>query len=308
MTRLGMHSMLLCVLCLRACFVSVCRCFLLPQARSCLPVHLTTVLGVPPSCMMPGFLCWMCARRRCLRPCVCYPCVKVMQDLVLIQHTGADSSKSKSSLASRLSKRCSWSHSLHCTSLVFSAAAIVVVVVLGLFPRYDERLASLEARSAVETEISAYFNNLDLRRWNDALLFFAPTYYSDYDIDGGFPERVNRSQNWLAWPCFLEGFNTTLHQIGNVVVTLGQSVDADIVLKGTATHNYNGELWTTGGIYHMSMRKANSRYELTRIRYRQHWHEGDETRLMLLALNAAWSKNEEFCLAHGGTKPQPPLA
>ena len=232
-----------------------------------------------------------------------------MQDLELIQHTGAGSSNSISSLASRLSKRCSCSHSRQRTGLGLSAAAIVVVVVLGLFRRDDERLASLEARSAVETEISAYFNNLDLRRWNDALLFFAPTYYSDYDIDGGFPQRVNRSQNWLVWPCFLDGFNTTLHQIGNLVVTLGQSVtDADIVLKGTATHNYNGELWTTAGIYHMSMRKASSRYELTRIQYRQHWHHGDETRLMLLALNAAWSKNEEFCIAHGGRKPAPPLS
>jgi len=200
-------------------------------------------------------------------------------------------------------------------SLLVSAGLLGIGIAVGVsiyprptFPRFDERLASLEARSAIETEISAYFNNLDLRRWSDALLFFAPTYYSDYDIDGGFPERVNRSQNWLVWPCFLDGFNTTLHQIGNLVVTLGQGVDADIVLKGTATHNYNGELWTTAGIYHMSMRKANSRYELTRIKYRQHWHEGDEARLMLLALNAAWSKNEEFCLAHGGTKPEPPRA
>ena len=190
-----------------------------------------------------------------------------------------------------------------------------------------------DLRVTVAQGIRAYFNNLDLHNWDDAMDFFEPIYFSDYDIEGAKPQWINRTTNWLVWPCFLAGFNSTHHQLGNVVVNISSPTNPDspsgplcfsssamsgtntssvahVVLKGTATHNCNNSLWVTAGIYHMQLRasSSNSLYRLFKITYTQHWTTGDEQTLSLLAANAAWAQNSAFCAAHGGVKPKPPLS
>jgi hypothetical protein len=167
-----------------------------------------------------------------------------------------------------------------------------------------------DPRLTVAQRINGYFNNLDLRQWDSAMDFFEETYFSDYDIEGATPMTLNRDTNWLVWPCFLEGFNTTHHQLGNTVVDFAgvnpttDGAVAHVTSKVTATHNYNGSLWKTAGIYDMELRRySEGPYRLFTIKYRQHWATGDETTLSQLALTAAWDKNSAFCSAHGGTKP-----
>ena len=197
--------------------------------------------------------------------------------------------------------------------------------------RAQVRDVAPDVRVTVAQRIEAYFNALDLRTWDAAMDFFEPTYYSNYDIEGAKPQMLDRTVNWLVWPCFLAGFNSTHHQLGNVVVTLddvgdagggdGDAAgkrpmpDASVVLKGTATHNYKSELWQTAGIYRMKLRvngggsdvsSGAGVYRLYEIAYTQHWAVGDEATLSLLALNAAWDENAAFCTAHGGHKPPPP--
>jgi hypothetical protein len=169
---------------------------------------------------------------------------------------------------------------------------------------------TVDLRLTVAQRINDYFNNLDLRQWNSALDFFEETYFSDYNIEGATPMTLNREINWLVWPCFLEGFNTTHHQLGNTVVDFA-GVDpatdgavAHVNVKGTATHNYNGSLWQTAGIYEMALRRhSEGPYRLFSIKYNQHWATGDEATLSQLAKAAAWDRNSAFCSAHGGTKP-----
>jgi hypothetical protein len=168
----------------------------------------------------------------------------------------------------------------------------------------------VDSRLTVAQLASGYFNNLDLRQWNLTLDFFEDTYVSDYNIEGATPMTLNREINWLVWPCFLAGFNTTHHQLGNIVVDFA-GVDpataaavANLTAKVTATHNFDGSLWRTAGIYDMRLRRhADGPFRLFYIKYRQHWMTGDETTLSRLAKIAAWEKNGAFCAAHGGTKP-----
>jgi hypothetical protein len=150
-----------------------------------------------------------------------------------------------------------------------STAALLITsfVALGLsiaslsISYFATTKTAVDPRLTVAQRVSGYFNNLDLRQWNLTLDFFEDTYFSDYNIEGATPMTLNRAHNWLVWPCFLDGFNTTHHQIGNIVVDFGR-VDpatdgavANITLKGTATHNYNGQLWQTAGIYNMCLRR-----------------------------------------------------
>jgi hypothetical protein len=199
-----------------------------------------------------------------------------------------------------------------------STAALLITsfVALGLsiaslsISYFATTKTAVDPRLTVAQRVSGYFNNLDLRQWNLTLDFFEDTYFSDYNIEGATPMTLNRAHNWLVWPCFLDGFNTTHHQIGNIVVDFGR-VDpatdgavANITLKGTATHNYNGQLWQTAGIYNMCLRRhGKGPFRLFYIKYRQHWMTGNATTLSRLAIIAAWEKNSAFCAAHGGTKP-----
>ena len=228
-----------------------------------------------------------------------------------------------------------------CAAVTLSIAALGMAVMLlsdhaslAAKQRAQARDVTPDVRVTVAQRIEAYFNALDLRTWDAAMDFFEPTYFSNYDIEGAKPQMLDRTINWLVWPCFLAGFTSTQHQLGNVVVTLGDvgdagggdgdaagerpMPDASVVLKGTATHNYESELWQTAGIYRMKLRvngggggggdvsRGDGVYRLYNISYTQHWAVGNETTLSLLARNAAWDENAAFCTAHGGHKPPPP--
>jgi hypothetical protein len=222
-----------------------------------------------------------------------------------------------------------------CAAVAMSMAALGMAVVLlsdheslAAQQLAQARDVAPDVRVTVAQRIEAYFNALDLRTWDAAMDFFEPTYYSNYNIEGAKPQMLDRTINWLVWPCFLAGFNSTHHQLGNVVVTLDDvgdagggdgderpMPDASVVLKGTATHNYESELWQTAGIYRMKLRVnggggdvsiGDGLYRLYNISYTQHWAVGDEATLSLLARNAAWDENAAFCTAHGGHKPPPP--
>ena len=196
-----------------------------------------------------------------------------------------------------------------------AALLITSLVALGLsvaslsVSYFATTTTAMDPRLTVAQRVSGYFNNLDLRRFDLTLDFFEDTYVSDYNIEGATPMKLNREINWLVWTCYLEGFNTTHHQLGNYVVDFAgvepatEGAVANVTAKVTATHNFNGQLWRTAGIYDMSLRNRNGPFRLSYIKYRQHWMTGDETTLSRLAKIAAWEKNSAFCAAHGGTKP-----
>ena len=203
-------------------------------------------------------------------------------------------------------------HNMYCRA----ALLITSFVALGLSisSLFAVTTTAVDLRLTVAQRTSSYFNNLDLRQWNLTLDFFEDTYFSDYNIEGATPMTLNRKINWLTWKCFLAGFNTTHHQLGNIVVDFAEGVTPDgsstviaanVTAKGTATHNFNGQLWRTAGMYNIRLRRhANGGpFRLFYIKYRQHWATGDETALSRFAKIAAWEKNSAFCKSRGFPKP-----
>ena len=194
--------------------------------------------------------------------------------------------------------------------LITSFVALGLSIASLLVSSFAMTTTAVDPRLTVAQRTSGYFNNLDLQQWDLTLDFFEDTYFTDYNIEGAKPMTLNRDTNWLVWPCFLEGFNTTHHQLGNIVVDFAgvnpatDGAVANLTAKVTATHNFNGRLWRTAGIYDMCLRRhADGNFRLFYIKYRQHWMTGDEQTLSRLAKIAAWEKNSAFCAAHGGTKP-----
>ncbi len=103
------------------------------------------------------------------------------------------------------------------------------------------------------------FVNTDHRNWEQVEALFDDEVLLDYSSMSGSPAAtLTPNQITTAWKGILPGFESTHHQIGNILSeTSGNK--AHVFCYGTATHfltDDNGNIWTVVGSYDFDLRKT----------------------------------------------------
>ena len=165
----------------------------------------------------------------------------------------------------------------------------MLIVLLTKCQTVKENTYNMNDTINIQESINKLFVNSDTRNWQGVENQFASKVLLDYKSMTGNPAvEISPSDITSSWKTVLPGFTETHHQIGNFIV----KVDGDrahVFCYGTATHyleNKNGNVWTVVGSYDFDLKKVDSVWKITVMKFNYKYQEGN-TQLVKQAIENA---------------------
>jgi SnoaL-like domain len=132
----------------------------------------------------------------------------------------------------------------------------------------------------VQDIVIRYGRFIDDRDWAGLASIVADTIDLDFtSLWGGAPEKVSGADLVARWRAMSEGLDTTQHLITGILPTIeGDTVTA--VANLVAVHRRDGApgdpLWTVGGTYRFSLRRADRSWVIDGLSLRVAWVTGNQ--------------------------------
>ncbi|MEM6718886.1 MAG: nuclear transport factor 2 family protein [Bacteroidota bacterium] len=134
--------------------------------------------------------------------------------------------------------------------------------------------------TAIQETVIKMFVNSDQRNWSGVEAQFASKVILDYASMTGNPAAaVTPTEITTGWKTVLPGFDSTHHQLGNILVE-EKGTKAHVFCYGTATHyleNENGNIWTVVGSYDFDLEKIDNQWKILSMKFNFKYQDGNTT-------------------------------
>lgn len=132
--------------------------------------------------------------------------------------------------------------------------------------------------NTVNTRVTKLFVATDNRNWQEVEDSFANKVRLDYSSMNGNPAlELTPNQITTAWKGILPGFESTHHQLGNLISEVNADT-AKVFCYGTATHyltDEKGNIWTVVGSYNFDLKKVNNQWKITSMKFNFKYQDGN---------------------------------
>lgn len=138
----------------------------------------------------------------------------------------------------------------------------------------------------LEQLITEVFMATDAHEWETLKKCFTTPFTLDYEsMSDQPPSKLTPNQLVESWSNLMPGFDSTHHQIGNIVIT---KVDSGfhVTCYGTATHyiqDATPQTWSVYGTYEFDICAENQVLQIERMKFRYKFQTGN-TNLPTLAI------------------------
>ncbi|MNM19545.1 hypothetical protein D3C81_298550 [compost metagenome] len=143
--------------------------------------------------------------------------------------------------------------------------------------------------TTAEDTVVELFVAVDSRDWDGVRKCLADQVLLDYSSMNGQPPAVLSANDIIdSWGNVLPGFNSTHHQLGNMLVRANPS-EASLFCYGTATHyleHESGNVWTVVGSYDFDLKEMNGGWRIVKMKFNFKYQDGN-TELPALAVEKA---------------------
>ncbi|MBI9071944.1 MAG: nuclear transport factor 2 family protein [Melioribacteraceae bacterium] len=150
-----------------------------------------------------------------------------------------------------------------------------------------------------ELVLNKTINNLfiytDNREWKKLKEVFTEKVFVDYtSITGGESSTIHLEELITSWKSLFSGFDSTHHQIGNILIDIYTETSAHTSCYGMLSHFIKecegGEIWKVYGSYDFHLVKIEGHWKINRLIFNFKFQEGN-TVLPKIAANNVKSKN-----------------
>ncbi|MEM9075908.1 MAG: nuclear transport factor 2 family protein [Bacteroidota bacterium] len=153
-------------------------------------------------------------------------------------------------------------------------------IVIGVFTLLSLTLNAQHMKSPKDVVVGLFVAT-DERDWDTVLESFNPKVLLDYSSMTGNPAtELNPEAIVTAWKGILPGFESTHHQIGNIL----ELIDGDkatVLCYGTATHyltDESGNIWTVVGAYHFGVvQDSDENWKISKMKFNFKYQDGNTT-------------------------------
>ncbi|WP_084065250.1 nuclear transport factor 2 family protein [Paenibacillus stellifer] len=129
-----------------------------------------------------------------------------------------------------------------------------------------------------EDAVVELFVAVDSRDWDTVRRGLADQVLLDYSSMNGQPPALLSANEIIdSWRNVLPGFDSTHHQLGNMLVRANQS-DASLFCYGTATHyleHEGGNVWTVVGSYDFDLKETNGGWRIIKMKFNYKYQDGN---------------------------------
>ena len=151
-------------------------------------------------------------------------------------------------------------------------------IVIGVFTLISLPLNAQHMKSPKDVVVNLFVAT-DERDWDPVLESFSPKVILDYSSMTGNPAtKLNPEAIVTAWKGILPGFESTHHQIGNIL----EHIDGDkatIFCYGIATHyltDASGNIWTVVGSYDFEVDKnSDGNWKISKMKFNFKYQDGN---------------------------------
>ena len=130
----------------------------------------------------------------------------------------------------------------------------------------------------IEQLVTQVFTSTDNHDWESLKSCFTNLFVLDYESMSNQPAvQISPEQLADSWSSLLPGFDSTHHQIGNIIVKETDS-GYHVSCYGTATHfieNENPQVWTVYGTYDFNIRKSKDAFKIYRMTFNYKFQTGN---------------------------------
>lgn len=133
-------------------------------------------------------------------------------------------------------------------------------LLVGVLALLSFNINAQKMKSPTEV-VTSLFIATDQNNWEEVIASFSEEVLLDYSSMTGNPAvKISPSAIVESWKGILPGFESTHHQIGNIIHTIDGN-KAKVFCYGTATHyltDENGNVWTVVGSYDFELKSDKS--------------------------------------------------
>ncbi|MBC6999822.1 nuclear transport factor 2 family protein [Cytophaga sp. FL35] len=149
-----------------------------------------------------------------------------------------------------------------------------------LTPLFAIAIGFLNAQNMKEPSdvVIEMFVATDRKDWNAVENSFAPSVILDYSsFTGESKKELNPHEIVTSWKSILPKFESTHHQIGNIVSHV-EKKSASVSVYGTATHyleHEHGNIWTVVGTYDFELLKESQGWKINNMVFNFKYEDGN---------------------------------
>ena len=152
------------------------------------------------------------------------------------------------------------------------------VIAIGAFALLSLTLNAQHMKSPKDVVVGLFVAT-DERDWDTVLESFSPRVLLDYSSMTGNPAtELNPEAIVTAWKGVLPGFESTHHQIGNILEHV-DGYKATVFSYGTATHyltDESGNIWTVVGSYDFEVvQDSNENWKISMMKFNFKYQDGN---------------------------------
>ena len=153
-------------------------------------------------------------------------------------------------------------------------------IVIGAFALLSLTLNAQHMESPKDVVVDLFVATNE-RDWDTVLESFGPQVSLDYSSMTGNPAtELNPQEIVTAWKGILPGFESTHHQIGNILEHVDED-KATVFCYGTATHyltDESGNIWTVVGSYDFEIIKnSEGNWKISKMKFNFKYQDGNTT-------------------------------